>query len=300
MQAPPVVFDRHSVRQNRTKALDKQATEPDLFRFAKTQLLDRLLDVTVKFHQALVSGPGCHAIAAALTDTHQVGSVTAAHFRNSSSGDATIKAEAPRTLICDEEWFPFGQHSFDLIISSLALHWVNDLPGALIQMRRGLCPDGLFLAMLFGGSTLQELRECLMEAETRLKGGAAPRVSPFVDVRDAGNLLVRAGFALPVADMDTVIHEYDNLAALFEDIRTMGESNAVAERFRGLTTKRLFTEAEAIYKDRFATPSGRLNATFDFITLTGWAPSDTQQTPLAPGSAQHRLSDALDTDENPL
>ena len=300
MQAPPTVFDRIAVRKNRTKAEKITGAKPTLFCTAHSQLLDRLLDVTRRFETALASGPGSRAIASDLRKIHNLSQVTATIFTNPIPKDGIPAGPSIATVVSDEEWVPFGAKTFDLIVSSLSLHLVNDLPGALVQLRRCLVPDGFFLATLFGGATLHELRTCLIEAETNLKGGAAPRVSPLVDVRDAGNLLVRAGFALPVADIDSHVLKYDGLAALFNEIRAMGETNAVAERTRGLTTQRLFDEAEAIYKDRFCTSDGKLIATFDFITLTGWAPSDTQQKPLAPGSAQQRLSHALDTTEKHL
>jgi len=300
MHAPPIVFDRIAVRQNRTKAEKINGPEPNLVRKARTQLLDRLLDVTRRFKTALASGPGSLAIAKDLKETHNLSEVTSAVFRDPIPENGMPADLMGGTVFSDDEWVPFGANAFDLVISALSLHWVNDLPGALVQLRRCLVPDGFFLATLFGGTTLHELRTCLMEAETKLKGGAAPRVSPFVDVRDAGNLLVRAGFALPVADTDSHVSTYDDLASLFDEIRAMGETNAVAERSRGLTTQRLFDETEAIYKDRFCTSDGKLIATFDFVTLTGWAPADTQQKPLSPGSAQKRLSHALDTDETAL
>ncbi len=274
--------------------------EPSIVQSARDQLLDRLLDVTRSFKTALVSGQKTAQTAQTLAEKRPLETVISAEFIDPTQPRALAKLKNRGGLICDEEWVPFRTGAFDLIISTLCLHWVNDLPGALIQLRRCLQSDGLFLATLFGGATLHELRESLMEAETRLRGGAAPRVSPFVDVRDAGNLLVRAGFALPVADTDLMVKEYGTLSALFDDLRAMGEVNAVVERARGLTTQRLFSMTESIYRERHGAKEGRLKATFEIVNLTGWAPSETQQKPLRPGSAHHRLSDALDTDETPL
>ena len=267
---------------------------------ARERLLDRLHDVTRSFHRALVFGPDAAVTAQHITENHGIESVTAAEFVNPEAVFGGEKIRRLPGVVSDEEWVPFGPGSFDAVVSLLALHWVNDLPGTLIQMRRCLQEDGLFLASLFGGATLQELRACLLDAETQLKGGVTPRVSPFVDMRDAGNLLVRAGFALPVADSDTIVQDYEDLPTLFRALKAMGELNATVERSKGLTTPRLIERAESLYKERYGTQDGGIKATFEIVTLTGWSPSDTQQKPLAPGSARQRLSDALDTDENPL
>ena len=266
----------------------------------RERTLDRLLDVTRTFSRAFVCGPGSAVTAQTMAQNHSVKSVTPSEFLDPPAATRSDSNEAKVSLISDDEWVPFGPGTFDLVVSALSLHWVNDLPGALIQLRRCLQEDGLFLAVLFGGTTLFELRECLLEAETQLTNGASPRVSPFVDVRDAGNLLVRAGFALPVADTDTIVQEYEDLSALFVALKAMGELNATVERSRGLATPRLFTLADKLYKQRYGTKNGGIKATFEIVTLTGWAPSDTQQKPLAPGSARQLLSDALDTDETPL
>lgn len=200
-------------------------------------------------------------------------------------------------VVADEEWLPYAPASFDLIVSSLSLHWVNDLPGALVQIRRALKPDGLFIGALFGRATLGELREVLVEAELAECGGAGPRVSPFVDVRDAGGLLQRAGFALPVVDTDTITVSYTSALDLMRDVRGMGESNAVAERRRNFTRRSTLLRAAAIYADRYADEEHRIPATFQIVTLTGWAPHEAQPRPLRPGSAARRLSEALETAE---
>ena len=274
-------------------------TDPstDIRTYADAQLIDRLLDVTRSFKSALVCGAETSHLAQDLLTKHNLEAVFEGEFSDPGEPANGAVSKVSRRIIYDDEWVPFKNEIFDLVISMRALHWVNDLPGALIQLRRCLEPDGLFLASLYGGQTLHELRESLIEAETQLRGGIAPRVSPFVDVRDAGNLLVRAGFALPVADSDTVAREYISLPELFDDLKNMGETNAVRERPHGLATARLFKIAEQIYKERHSTKTGHLKATFEIITLTGWSPSESQQKPLAPGSAKLRLSDALETDE---
>ena len=185
----------------------------------------------------------------------------------------------------------------DLVTSVLSLHTVNDLPGVLVQARRALKPDGLFLAALFGGETLTELRQSLAAAEIEVTGGISPRVAPFGDVRDLGGLLQRAGFALPVADVERTVVRYSNLAALVRDLRAMGETNALVERSRKPMPRALWAAAAAHYAAHFADPDGKLRATFDIVYLTGWAPHESQQQPLKPGSATARLADALGTDE---
>ncbi|MEI9989786.1 MAG: methyltransferase domain-containing protein [Rhizomicrobium sp.] len=189
--------------------------------------------------------------------------------------------------------------SLDLITSNLALHAVNDLPGVLVQARRALKPDGLFLAALFGGETLTELRQSLAAAEIEIKGGVSPRVAPFADVRDLGGLLQRAGFALPVADVERTIVRYGDFMQLIRDLRAMGETNALVERSRKPMRRDMLAAALAHYARHFADPDGRLRATFDIVYLTGWAPHESQQKPLKPGSATARLANALGTKELP-
>lgn len=189
---------------------------------------------------------------------------------------------------------PFAAGRFDLAISNMSLHWVNDLPGTLIQIRRALKPDGLFLAALAGGGTLGELRAALTEAELEITGGASPRVAPFVDLRDAGALLQRAGFALPVVDGDVITVRYENALRLMADLRGMGEANAMIAMPRSFTGRQVLLRAAEIYQARHAGPDGRIPATFQIVYLTGWAPDPSQQKPAKPGSATARLADALD------
>jgi SAM-dependent methyltransferase len=173
------------------------------------------------------------------------------------------------------------------------LHWVNDLPGALIQIGRILKPDGLFLGAMLGGGTLWQLRQALGAAESEIEGGLSPRVSPFADLRDAAGLLQRAGFALPVADSETIDVEYADALSLMRELGAMGEGNLVAERRRGLARRATMARAAEIYAERFAQPSGRIAATFEILFLHGWAPHESQPKPLKPGSAARRLADAL-------
>jgi len=201
------------------------------------------------------------------------------------------------TVVLDPEASPFADASFDLIVSPLVLHTVNDVPGALIQLRRALKPDGLLLASLFGGDTLTELRTSLLAAESEITGGAGARVAPFADLQDLAALLQRAGFALPAADRDVVTVRYAEPMRLLADLRAMGETAALAERHPRALSRRVLARAFEIYRERFSDADGRIRATFEILTATGWAPHESQQKPLKPGSAKARLADALKTKE---
>jgi SAM-dependent methyltransferase len=263
------------------------------------QLADRLLDVTRTFPLAL--DLGCHTgqLGEMLRGHPKIGTLIQSDLSPGMARQA-LAATALPTLVADEETLPVAPGSLDLVVSNLSLHWVNDLPGALTQIRQALKPDGLFLATLFGGETLRELRTALMEAEAETAGGVTPRVSPFVDVRDAGNLLTRAGFALPVTDTDNLTVTYRDMFKLMTDLRAMAETNAVHERLRRPSRRTTFLRAAAIYAERFpAAAADRIAATFQFVTLTAWAPHQSQQQPLRPGSAKARLSTVLDAVESP-
>src|SRR6266567_208379 len=203
------------------------------------------------------------------------------------------------SVVADDELLPFAEGSFDVVTSVLSLHAVNDLPGTLVQIRRVLRPDGVFIGGLFGGETLHELKLAFAAAEADISGGASPHVSPFGDVRDLGGLLQRAGFALPVADVERTMVRYRDIARLFADLRALGETNVLVGRRSGLLSRRLLQAVTTEYAARFADAEGRIAATFDVVFLTGWAPHESQQRPLAPGSAKSRLADALGTEEKP-
>lgn len=200
-------------------------------------------------------------------------------------------------LVGDEEALPFGRDCFGLVVSLLALQGVNDLPGCLAQIRGALAPDGLFMACLLGGESLGELRQSFAAAEDELEGGVSPRIAPFADVRAMGGLLQRAGFAIPVVDLDRVTVRYRTPFGLMEDLRAMGWGNALAERRRTPLRRATLMRAAEIYAERFADPDGRVRATFDLVWLSGWAPHESQQKPLRPGSARARLADALGVPE---
>lgn len=195
--------------------------------------------------------------------------------------------------VSDTEPLALAPAAFDLVVSALALQFVNDLPGVLAQIRRALKPDGLFLAAMIGGETLTELRQSFAAAEAEIEGGVSPRVAPFADLRDLGGLLQRAGFALPVTDVDRIVVRYDNAFALMQDLRRMGATNILNERRRTLSRRATFLKMAQIYAERFSDPDGRIRATFDIVWMSGWAPHDSQQKPLKPGSAKMSLADAV-------
>ncbi|MDE1148741.1 MAG: methyltransferase domain-containing protein [Azospirillaceae bacterium] len=295
------VFDRRRVRAHR----DRAAAGWDGFDFLKrevvTRLVDRLGDIKRDFRVAL--DLGCHGgeVAQALAAIPSIAHVVATDLSPRFAAEAAKRTPGLPTVAADEEFLPFAEGSFDLVVSALSLHWVNDLPGALIQIRRALKPDGLFLGAILGGETLFELRRSLMEAEMALLGGLSPRVSPMAEVRDAGALLQRAGFALPVVDSDMLTVSYPHAFRLIQDLRGMGETNAVRDARRAMSPSALFTNAAERYQYLYPDGEQGVAASFQVLYMAGWAPDASQQQPLRRGSAQLRLADALGTQEiNPL
>ena len=286
------VFDRRRVRLNRARAVAGLDGADFLIREVADRLADRLDDIRRRFPLAL--DLGCHRgeFGRGLNGRGGIEHLVQADLSPEMAASAGGLAVA-----CDEELLPFAEASLDAVFSCLSLHWVNDLPGALAQIRRALKPDGLFLAAMFGGETLAELRQAWLEAESEVEGGAGPRVSPFADLRDAAGLLQRAGFALPVADADRLTVTYPDALTLMRELKAMGEGNAQIERRRSPTRRDTMAAAAAIYHRRFAEPGDRVRATFQVIYLIGWAPSADQPKALRPGSAAQRLSDALGTEE---
>jgi NADH dehydrogenase [ubiquinone] 1 alpha subcomplex assembly factor 5 len=289
------VFDRRLVRRHRDRAAANLEAHDFLFREVAERLADRLDDVTRKFPLAL--DLGCHGGEIAAVLRGRGGIETLIQCDLSSAMARRAAANGNPTLAADEEVLPFAPESFDLILSGLSLHWVNDLPGCLLQVRQCLKRDGLFLAAMLGGDTLYELRQSLMEAELAEAGGVSPRVSPFADLRDAGGLLQRAGFALPVIDGDRVTASYPDILKQMRDLRGMGETNAVRARTGRPVHRAVIARADETYRRRFGDGDRRLPASFQIIYLTAWAPAAGQQRALAPGSARTRLADALDTVE---
>jgi SAM-dependent methyltransferase len=286
----PLLFDRALIEVRRARAA---ALGPETFLIDRVadDLADRLAAVLRHFALAIDLGTPTGALRGALAASGRVDDIISL-----SRSTAALMAGG-RRVIADEEALPLRDACVDLVVSGLSLQFVNDLPGTLIQVRRALKPDGLFIAALAGGETLTELRQALAEAETEVEGGLSPRVAPFVDVRELGGLLQRAGFALPVTDVDRIVVRYDSAFALMRDLRRMGAANALIERRRAPTRRATFMRMAEIYAARFADADRRIRATFEIIWLSGWAPGPTQQQPLKPGSAQRRLADALSSTE---
>ncbi len=279
----PAPFDRALLRRRRRRAAPDFAAHDFLMREVADRLADRLSDIKRDFPQALELGAG-HGI---LRDELRGRGGIVELFQ--ASPDAATGGQ----LVADEELLPVKPAALDAILSLLTLHWVNDLPGTLAQIRATLKPDGLFLGAMFGGTTLHELRQAWLVAESECEGGASPRVAPFTDPRDAGALLQRAGFALPVVDVDTITVTYSDPFSLMRELRGMGESSVLAGRRRSFTRRATLLRAAAVYQEQFAQADGRIPATFQILYLTGWAPHPSQQQPLRPGSAKSRLADAL-------
>jgi len=290
---PLLVFDRATLRWRRERAARQWVDHAFLKREIATRLVERLDDVRRDFGLAL--DLGCHGdeIASALGERSTVRRLVRADL-----GLGFARTAKGPTVVADEETLPFAPASFELVVSAMDLHWVNDLPGTLIQIARILKPDGLFLGAMLGGSTLWQLRQALTAAESEVEDGLSARVSPFADLRDAAGLLQRAGFAMPVADSETIEVEYESGLALMRDLGAMGESNLVADRRRGFSRRATLLRAAEIYGERFALPSGRVAATFEVLFLHGWAPHASQPKPLKPGSASRRLADALGANEH--
>ncbi|WP_370156098.1 methyltransferase domain-containing protein [Ferrovibrio sp.] len=285
------VFDRAAKRRQRRRAA-ALAGDHDFLRAAVAdRLLDRLDDIKRRFPLTLVQG--CDG---AWLQPHLAGR---GGIETLVSLDPVASA-APLHVVGDEEFLPFAAGQFDLVIALMNLHWINDLPGALIQIRRALKPDGLFLGAMLGGQTLTELRQAWLAAESEIEGGVSPRVSPMAETLDGAALLQRAGFALPVADSEMLTVTYGDPFRLMQDLRGMGETNAAAGRRRGFTRRATLLRMAELYRQRHAGEDGRIPASFEVITLTGWSPHESQQKPLRPGSAAHSLAAALDTVEYPL
>ncbi|WP_271897341.1 methyltransferase domain-containing protein [Candidatus Phyllobacterium onerii] len=282
------VFDRNLLLTRRLRALRQHGNSADfLLARACEDLEERLSAVERQFDVAvdLASHTGLAARA----------------IQRSGKATTIVRVEHARqfldsafpAVVADEEILPLKPASIDLIVSLLSLHLTNDTPGTLLQIRRALKPDGLFLGAMAGENTLAELRECLLAAESEIYGGASPRVVPFADVRDVGGLLQRAGFTLPVTDIETYTVRYDSALALMRDLRAMGMQNILIGRSRQPLTRHYFMRVAEIYAERFSDPDGRIRATFSFIWMSGWAAHESQQKPLKPGSAKASLADFL-------
>ena len=286
MAASPILFDRELLRRRRLRALRGKPVS-FLLDHVATEMVDRLSVVKRSFSVAADIGTPSGALRKLMRD------------RKLAETIIGVDSLAMSGVRADEEALPFADGSLDLVVSALSLQWVNDLPGTLAQIRRALKPDGLFMAALLGGDTLTELRQSFASAEAEIEGGASPHVSPFADVRELGALLQRAGLALPVADVDKLTVRYATPFDLMADLRGMGATNALIERRRAPLKRGTLRRMAEIYADRFSDGDGRLRATFEIVWLSGWAPHESQQQPLRPGSAKTRLADALRAIELP-
>lgn len=273
--APRDPFDRAALARNRLRAERIARPGADfLVTLATDDLAERLDGVERRFDHAAILDAPTPAIARRIDASERVG--TLAKVRTGADGRV-----------------PLAPASVDLVVSVMALHLTADIPGVLAQLSRALRPDGLFLAVLPGGDTLSELRETWLAAEAETTGGASPRVAPMLDVRDAGALLQRAGLALPVADVDRLTVRYDTMLDLAAELRAMGMANALAERSRAMLPRATLMRAAQVYAERHGDPDGRVRATFDLVSLSGWRPHESQQRPLAPGSGRTSLADVL-------
>ncbi|HEY4546700.1 MAG TPA: methyltransferase domain-containing protein [Pedomonas sp.] len=287
------MFDRRQVRRQRQRAAGNGSFVDFIKNLMVEDIADRLLMINRPFKRILDLG----------SHDGRLGKLLAARYP-----EATVVYADPAEgwlagtqtgVACDPDFLPFADESFDLVVSAGLLHWTNDLPGALIQINRAMTPDGLFMAAFPGGDTLFELRRALFEAEEEVTGGVAPRVAPMVEVRDAGGLLQRAGFAMPVSDSDHFTVAYENPLKLLAELRAMGETNAQASRPRSFLRRAVLMRAASLYAERFAREDGKVLATVELISLSGWAPAPGQPKPLRPGSAKARLADALGVREQP-
>ena len=288
-------FDRVQLRRRRDRAAANFAAHSFFAKEVSARLAERLGDIKRRFPVAVELGCRDGRLAAELAGRSGIERLIQCDL----SPAMAARAQGPYRVVADEEWLPFADGRLDLVISALSLHWVNDLPGTLIQIRRALRPDGLFLGAIIGGDSLSELRQALARAESELEGGISPRISPFVEIRDLGGLLQRAGFALPVVDSDTITVTYSDALALMRDLRGMGESNVLKERRAGFTRRSTLLKADAYYREMFGDADGRIPATFQVLYLAGWCPHESQQQPLKPGSGKVSLAATLGGENAP-
>lgn len=287
------IFDRELLRTQRNRRATEIATTDFLHRRAADDILERLSFIRRDFPIAVDLGATTGTLSSRLREA-RIGKDLLISLDLS---ECLLDGMSGLRVVADEEFLPIRTASLDLVVSALSLQLINDLPGVLLQVRRALKPDGLMMVSLLGGLSLYELRDAFVLAETETTGGASPRVIPFADVRELGGLLQRAEFALPVADSETVEVGYESALHLMRELRAMGWANSLVERSRTPLRRDTLRRVTEIYQERHARPDGRIKATFEIVTLTGWAPHHSQQKPLRPGSATSRLADALGTRE---
>jgi SAM-dependent methyltransferase len=289
--APPQIFDRARLAARRDRIARTFANYDFLRQRVIDDLESRAGDTPRLFERGLELGSAGGELSSRLLANGKVQSMLAAD--TAEAFVAAARARGLDAVIADEEALPFAPASFDLVLAPLTLHWVNDLPGALTQIRRILKPDGLFLGALFGAGTLIELRSVLTEAESEISGGLAPRLSPLPGLRDMAGLMQRAGFALPVADRDTVTVRFPDPGRLLAELKGMGERAAFIPGTAQPLPRRVLAEAKARYIEAFGQADGRVPATFEIVHVSGWAPGPGQPQPLKPGSAKVSLADAV-------
>ena len=296
MNTSPIIFDRIALKRQRDRAAHTLAKADFLFREVADRLADRLNDISRPFPVAVDIGSHGGLLRKTLKAHGHIERLLETDFSEHQVKLGVCENNSAMRIVADEEYLPLAPNKFDLVMSNMVLHWVNDLPGTLIQIHQTLKPDGLFIGSMFGLGTLRELRQCLLDAETGIIGGAAAHVSPFAEVRDVGALLQRAGFALPVVDADTITVRYSNPLKLLKDIRQMGEANILTERNKVPLRRDVLMHAMNLYVERYADQDGRVPATFEIIFLHGWHPDDSQQKPLQPGSGKTSLGRFLSDD----
>ena len=290
----PILFDQQLIRQHRQRAASNYADFAYLKDAAAARLADRLELMRRDFDLCLDVGAHDGRLAQHFAGLGKIGHMI--HTDSAETFAIAAKQHGPVVVHALGE-LPYKPESFDAVFSCLSLHWVDDLPGLMMQARQLLKPDGLLLVSLLGGNSLTELKQALAEAEQHITGGFSPRCAPMADIRDIGGLMNRAGLALPVADSDRLTVNYPHMFKLMSDLRGMGEQNALLARLKTPTRRQVFLRAAEIYQQRFGQADGQIPASFEIVTVTGWAPHESQQKPLRPGTAAHRLASALESDE---
>ncbi|MCI5060298.1 MAG: class I SAM-dependent methyltransferase [Alphaproteobacteria bacterium] len=286
---PAQLFDRNLMAKRQTRFHSHRYDVSFLLDFSEKEMRSRLELIKKKFPIALQIG-GNTPLSDNILTSHKIERFFTLNLTSSTNS----------SIVADEELFPFANKSLNLVLSHLQLHTINDVPGTLIQIKNSLAPNGLFMASLCGNDTLFELRDALAQAEMAIKGGLSPRIYPFADIRQIGALIQRAGFALPVIDIERVTVTYDHMLRLLKDLQHMGQSNALLQRPRSLLRRDIIERTQEIYLEKYSDPDGRLRASFDIIFMLGWAPHESQQQPLKPGSAKTRLADTLCAKEEKL
>jgi ubiquinone/menaquinone biosynthesis C-methylase UbiE len=264
-----LIFNRNHVRSHRNRAAGDFAHHDFMFQECAKRLAERLPDFNKRFPMVLDIGAHTGALSQYITGLNGI-----EHIAHADISQSMVAQAKGLRVVADEEFLPFAVNSFDLVLSVFSLHWINDLPGALIQLNRVLKPDGLFMMMVPGGETLKECRASFEQAELAATGGMSPRISPFIDAREAGSLLTRAGFVEPVTDSDIINVHYENPMKLLDDLRGSGESNALITRHKGCLRRDVLYAAMEYYQKHFAHADGRVNATCELVTMTGWKPAD--------------------------